>query len=147
MMDLEIKYRNGSMVIHLEAFLDCRSITKVRKLVKVIQGSYTTDALDKMKEFVERQLEQFEPRMKEDARYIVGYKPKLKFSQEQLNKSVSIRSRFKRNSEGWKQYNEQVKQQREEVRTLKAQIRSRDSDFNSCIRNKAFYEKVLETIS
>lgn len=146
-MDIEIKYHNGSMMIHLEAFLGCRSITKVRKLVKVIQGSNTPDALDKMKEFVEQQLEQFEPKMKEDDRYIVGYKPKLKFSQEQLNKSVIIRSRFKRNSEGWQKYNELVKQRREEVRTLKAQIRSRDSDMKNCIRNKAFYEKVLETIS
>lgn len=40
-MDLYIKYDNGSMAIHLDAFLDYRSIGKVKKLVKLIQQSYT----------------------------------------------------------------------------------------------------------
>lgn len=146
-MDIEIKYHNGSMVVHLEQFLDCRSISKVRKLVKLIHNSSTPNALGKMKEFIEQQLEQFEPRMKEDANYIVGYKPKLKFNQEQLDKSIGIRSRFKQNSESWKKYNEQVKQYRQEVSHTKTLLRNRNSDFDKCIRNKAFYEKVLEIIS
>lgn len=87
-MDLEIKYYNGSMIIHLGAFLDCRSIRKVKKLVKQIIQSNTPDALEDLKEFIKQGIEQFEPQMK------------------------------------------QIK-----------------SDFDTCVKNKAFYEKVLETIS
>lgn len=146
-MDLYIKYGNGSMVIHLEAFLDCRSIGKVKKLVKLIQQSYTPDALDKLKEFIEQEIEQFEPRMKEDANYYVGYKPKLKFSEQNLEKCLNDRSRYKRGTDGWEHYNELVKEFRQEIKETKLQMKQRKSDFDACVKNKAFYEKVLEIIS
>ncbi len=60
-MDLEIKYEHGSMVIHLEKFLDCRSISKVKKLVKIIRNSFTPECEDKIREYVEQEIEQFEP--------------------------------------------------------------------------------------
>ena len=146
-MDLKIKYKNGSMVVHLEEFLNCRNITKVRKLVKLIHQSVNPDDVGKIRMYIEQQLEKFEPRIKEDDLYIAGYIPKLKFSKRQLEKSICIRSRFKRNSVDWMQYSKLIKECREEIRELKAQIRNRESDRNDCIRNKIFYEKVLETIS
>ena len=146
-MDLYIKFDNGSMAVHLDAFLDCRNIGKVKKLVKLIQHSYTPGELAKMKEFVEQQLEQFEPRMQEDTIYISGYKPKLKFSEQNLEKCLHNRDRYKRGTDGWAHYNELVKEFRQEIREIKAAIRSKNSDFNGCIRNKAFYEKVLENIT
>lgn len=146
-MDLYIKYDNGSMAIHLDAFLDYRSITKVKKLVKVIQQSYTPDALDDLKEFVKRGIEQFEPRMKEDANYYAGYEPKLKFNKQNLEKCLNNRNKYKRGTDGWEHYNELVKEFRQEIKETKLQMKQRKSDFDTCVKNKAFYEKVLETIS
>lgn len=146
-MNLEIKFNNGSMVIHLEVFLGCRSITKVKKLVKVIQHSYTPETLDLMKEFIERGVEQFEPRMREDKIYISGYETKLKFAQEKMDVYRFHRDCCKKNTEHWKKYNEVVKQYRQEVSEIKAALKSKKSDFDDCIRNKAFYERVLEIIS
>lgn len=37
MTDITIKYDHGQMLIHLEEFLSCRSISKVRKLIKLIK--------------------------------------------------------------------------------------------------------------
>lgn len=146
-MDLVINYDNGSMVVHLEAFLDCRSISKVRKLVKLIPWNYNPDAVDKLKEYVEQQIEQFEPRMKEDANYYVGYKSKLQFGEGELKKYLSYRDRLKRNTDSWKHYNELVKQFRQEVKEIKALMKQRKTDFDQCVRNKAFYQKVLENIA
>lgn len=146
-MDLYIKYDNGSMAIHLDAFLDYRSITKVKKLVKVIQQSYTPDALDDLKEFVKQGIEQFEPRMKEDANYYAGYEPKLKFNEQNLEKCLNNRNKYKRGTDGWEHYNELVKEFRQEIKETKLQMKQRKSDFDTCVKNKAFYEKVLETIS
>ena len=42
-MDLEIRYENGSMTVHLEEFLNIRSIAKVRKLLKLIRSSFTPE--------------------------------------------------------------------------------------------------------
>ena len=53
-MDLQIKYDNGSMTVHLEEFLGCRKITKFRKLVKLIRQSYTPDELNKILNHIEQ---------------------------------------------------------------------------------------------
>ena len=54
-----IKYENGEMRINLEEFLcySCnRSISKVRKLVKIINNSYTPEVIDDMKKFIEQRM-------------------------------------------------------------------------------------------
>ena len=52
-MDLEIRYENGSMTVHLEEFLNIRSIAKVRKLLKLIRSSFTPECEQQIKEFVQ----------------------------------------------------------------------------------------------
>lgn len=39
-MDLEIRYENGSMTVHLEEFLNIRSITKVRETAETYQKQF-----------------------------------------------------------------------------------------------------------
>ena len=56
-MDLEIRYENGSMTVHLEEFLNIRSITEVRKLLKLIRSSFTPECEQQIKEFVQEQAE------------------------------------------------------------------------------------------
>ena len=71
-MDLEIRYENGSMMVHLEEFLNIRSITKVRKLLKLIRSSFNPECEQQIKEFVQEQTEQFEQVQKEHSIYIEG---------------------------------------------------------------------------
>nr|DAQ34771.1 MAG TPA: hypothetical protein [Caudoviricetes sp.] len=146
-MDLEIKYEHGSMVIHLEKFLDCRNISKVRKLVKIIRSSFTPECEEQIKEYVQQEIEQFEQNQKENAKYIIGYTEKVKFCQKQLDNCIYNRERYKQNSEGWKHYNDFVKQYRQELKELKTLLRSRQTVFDKNIKNKEFYRKVLEIIT
>ena len=146
-MDLEIKYEHGSMTIHLEEFLNCRSISKVRKLVKIIRSSYTPECEQQIKEFLQEWVEQYELRQKENSLYITGYEQKVKYCEQQLNKAVYVRDNMKRNSKQWKHYNETVKEFRKELAELKRLLSSRRSDHNKNIRNKDFYKKVLENIT
>lgn len=151
-MDLEIKYEHGSMDIHLENFLDCRNISKVKKLVKIIRNSFTPECEDKIREYVEQEIEQFEPKQQENQRYIIGYTEKVKFCQKQLDNALYNRSQYKKStplhkSDGWEHYNAYVKQFRQEMREIKALLRSRQSDFDKNIRNKEFYKKVLQIIT
>mgnify|MGYP003171861256 CR=1 FL=1 len=69
-MDLEIRYENGSMTVHLEEFLSERRIAKVRKLLKVIRSSFTPECEQQMKEFIQEQTEQTEQVQKEHSIYI-----------------------------------------------------------------------------
>lgn len=151
-MDLEIKYENGSMTVHLEEFLNCRSISKVKKLVKLIHHSVNPDDIGKIRMFVEQEIEQFEPKQQENQRYIIGYTEKVKFCQKQLDNALYNRSQYKKStplhkSDGWEHYNTFVKQFRQEMKELKALLRSRQSDYDKNIRNKEFYRKVLQIIT
>lgn len=151
-MDLEIKYERGQMVIHLEKFLGCRSISKVKQLVKIIRNSYTPECEDKIREYIEQELEQFELKQAENLKYIIGYTQKVKFCQKQLDNALYNRNRFKKStplhkSDAWEHYNEYVKHFRQEMRELKNLLRSRQSDFDNNVRNKEFYKKMLQIIT
>lgn len=150
-MDLEIRYEGGSMTVHLEEFLSCRSITKVRKLLKVIRSSFTPECEWQMKEFILNWLERFEQKQLENERYITGYEEKVKFCQRQLDNALYNRNQYKKStplhkSDGWEHYNEDVKQLRQELREIKALLHSWRHNFNNNTRNKEFYKIVLENI-
>ena len=174
-MDLEIKYEHGSMTIHLEEFLNCRSISKVRKLVKIIRSSYTPECEQQIKEFVQEQIEQFEQVQKEHSIYIEGYTQKVRYAERQIrqtkhiisqiqadvSKLQIIRDSHRKNTKVWKDCNADVKKHRErlkeprkklksqneELKELKSLLRSRQQSFDRNIRNNGFYKKVLENIT
>lgn len=150
-MDLEIRYEGGLMTVHLEEFLSCRSITKVRKLLKVIRSSFTPECEQQMKGFILNWLEQFEQKQLKNERYITGYEEKVKFCQRQLDNALYNRNQYKKStplhkSDGWEHYNEDVKRLRQELREIKAMLRSWRHDFDNNARNKEFYKTVLENI-
>lgn len=172
-MDLEIRYENGSMTVHLEEFLNTRSIAKVRKLLKLIRSSFTPECEQQMKEFIQEQTEQFEWVQKEHSIYIEGYTQKVKYAEQQIRQtkhcisqiqtgvknSQLLRDSHRKNTKVWKDRNADVKKYRErlkeprntlkeqkkELKELKFLLRSRQQSFDSNIRNKDFYKKVLET--
>ncbi len=146
-MDIKISYDNGSMVIHLEDFLNCRSISKVRKLVRIIRDSFTPECEAEIRKYVEQEIGQFEPRQKEISKYIIGYTDKVKFCQGQLDNCTTNRNRYRRNSDGWKHYNSHVQQFRQELKEIKVLLRSWQSEYDKNIRNRDFYKKVLEIIT
>jgi hypothetical protein len=151
-MDLEIRYENGSMTVHLEEFLNIRSIAKVRKLLKLIRSSFTPECEQQMKEFVQDWIEQFEQKQLENERYITGYEQKVGYCQKQLRDALYTRDSYKKStplhkSEGWDKWNEGVKGCRKELAEVKTLLRFYQSRYNSNIRNKDFYKKVLENIT
>lgn len=150
-MDLEIRYEGGLMTVHLEEFLSYRSITKVRKLLKVIRSSFTPECEQQMKGFILNWLEQFEQKQLKNERYITGYEEKVKFCQRQLDNALYNRNQYKKStplhkSDGWEHYNEDVKRLRQELREIKAMLRSWRHNFDNNARNKEFYKTVLENI-
>lgn len=174
-MDLEIRYENGSMTVHLEEFFEYRSITKVRKLLKLIRSSFTPECEQQMKEFIQEQAEQFEWVQKEHSIYIEGYTQKVKYVEQQIRQTKHrisqiqrgvknaqlLRDSYRKNTKAWKNCNADVKKYREhlkeprntlkeqkkELKELKFLLRSRQQSFDRNIRNKDFYKKVLENIT
>lgn len=138
-MDLEIRYENGSMTVHLEEFLNIRSITKVRKLLKLIRSSFTPECEQQIRE----------------TQHIISQ------IQTGVKNSQLLRDSHRKNTKVWKNRNADVKKYRErlkeprntlkeqkkELKELKFLLRSRQQSFDRNIRNKDFYKKVLENIT
>lgn len=174
-MDLEIRYENGSMTVHLEEFLNIRSIAKVRKLLKLIRSSFTPECEQQMKEFIQEQTEQFEQVQKEHSIYIEGYTQKVKYAEQQImqtkhrisqiqtgvKNSQLLRDSHRKNTKVWKDRNADVKkyrerlkepratlkEQNEELRNLKTLLWQRQKAFDCNVRNKEFYKKVMQEIT
>ena len=146
-MDLEIRYEHGSMTVHLEEFLSMRSISKVRKLLKIIRCSYTPECEQQMKEFVQEQIEQYEPKQRENNIFITGYEQKVRYCEQQLKDVVYARDGQRKNSVLWKLYNEKVKEIRVELSELKKSLNFYRSKYDQNVKNRDFYKKVLDSIT
>ena len=151
-MDLKIRYENGSMTVHLEEFLNARSTIKVRKLLKIIRSSFTPECERQIKEFVQNWIEQFEQKQLETERYITGYEQKVSYCQKQLQDALYTRDSHKKStprhkSEGWDRWNEKVKVYRKELAEVKTLLRFYESQRSNNIKNRDFYNRVLESIT
>ena len=146
-MDIQIKYDNGFIVIHLENFMQCQSIAKFKKLLKLIRNSSTPECEAAIWKYIRQEMEEFEVKQAENKRYIVGYSEKTVFCQKQLDRNIAIRGRFKKSDKAWDYWNQCVKEARQELKGIKALLRSRELDHDKNIRMQEFYKRVLENIT
>ena len=146
--DIVIKYNNSSqMIVHLEEFLGQRSISKFRKLVKLIYSSYTPELLDDLKSYILNQLEQFEIQKQEYENMVIRYESKIPLAGKNVNDSVFKRDVFKRGTKRYKLFSEGVKESKQELKHLYLCVGNYKQKINNCIRNKDFYSKCIEIIS
>ena len=118
-MELKIRYRNGEMVVLIDEFLNVRNITKFRKLLKIIDKSYTPEARDVLKNYITNYLAEVDEKLKHHANKAVDARTEYKEQKILLEDIVYKRDRFKRNTQQYKLLMENVKQKRERLRHLK----------------------------
>ena len=146
MTDLTIRYGNGQMIIHLEEFLACRNISKVRKLLKIIARSDTPKMTEQIQSHIEHRIKGLDDVGKISANQYVKYKEEVKQVEQEVDRLVQLRSRYKKKSDGWAHYNDRVKESRERLREVKASMRNSKKEFDDTIRDKKFFEKLLSEV-
>lgn len=137
------------MEINLEEFLcySCnRSISKVRKLVKIINNSYTPEVIEDMKKFIEQRMNTTDTIIETARKHYWVFNDEVKKYEKRLDSVVAHRANYKRNTEGWKYYNEQVKEVRENLRTAKVNMRAAKRQFDDTVRMKNFFIKLLSDV-
>lgn len=137
------------MRINLEEFLCCscnRSISKVRKLVKIINNSYTPEVIEDMKKFIEQRINTTDTIIETAREHCLVFDDEVKKYEKRLDSVVAHRANYKRNTDGWKYYNKQVKEVRENLRTAKVNMRAAKSQFNDTVRMKNFFIKLLSGV-
>lgn len=146
MTDLTIRYDNGQMIIHLEEFLACRNISKVRKLLKIIARSDTPEMTEQIQSHIEHRIKGLDDVGKISANQHVKFVEIVKQVEQEVNRLVQLRSRYKKKSDGWAHYNDRVKESRERLREVKASMRNSKKEFDDTIRDKKFFEKLLSEV-
>ena len=160
-MDLEIRYENGSMTVHLEEFLNIRSIAKVRKLLKLIRSSFTPECEQQIKEFVQEQTEQFEQVQKEHSIYIEGYTQKVKYAEQQIRQtkhrisqiqtgvknSQLLRDSHRKNTKVWKDRNADVKKYRERLKEPRTTLKEQNEELRNLKTRLWKRQKALTAMS
>lgn len=146
MTDLTIRYDNGTMCVHLEEFLSCRSISKVRKLLKIIDRSYTPEVAEQIQEHIEHRITGLDKIAKISANQYVKFKEIVKQIEQEVNTWVHRRSQYKKRSKGYEHYNDNVKESREKLRAAKADMRRSKKEFDDTVKDKAFFEKLLSEV-
>lgn len=146
MTDLIIKYDHGQMLIHLEEFLPCRKIAKVRKLLKLIERSETPELTEQIQSHIEQKLNGLDNIAKTWATIHVRCKEEVKPTEHELNRWVQLRSGYKKNSEGYKHYHENVKNSREELKKVKEKMRNSKKELDDTMRDRTFFEKLLSEV-
>lgn len=137
------------MRINLEEFLcySCnRSISKVRKLVKIINNSHTPEVIEDMKKFIEQRMNTTDTIIETAREHYWVFNDEVKKYEKRLDSVVAHRANYKRNTDGWKYYNKQVKEVRENLRTAKVNMRAAKSQFDDTVRMKNFFIKLLSGV-
>ena len=138
MTDITIKYDHGQMLIHLEEFLSCRSISKVRKLIKLINRSDNPDIVNQIKGHIQYRMEGLDNITMITENRIDRNKAEVNW--------LYLRSQHKKGSNGYKNYMTNVKESRDTLKEKKADLRSAEKEYKDSIRDKEFFSKLLSEV-
>lgn len=145
-MDLQIKYKNGSMTVHLKEFLGMRKITKVRKLVKLIKESYTPEELGKIQEYIEQFNSTYAILQKTTQQEIAGYSSKVRFCETQITRCMTARDSCRKQSENWVTFNDNLKEHRRELKSIQCCLRNAKHEYTSRQKEKAFLDECSKVL-
>lgn len=147
MTDITIKYDHGQMLIHLEEFLSCRNISKVRKLIKLINQSDDPDIVNQIKDHVQYRMKGLDDIAMIAENRIDRNKAEVKDAEMNVQHWLYLRSQHKKGSNGYKHYMTNVKESRDILKEKKkADLRSAEKEYKDSIRDKEFFSKLLSEV-
>ena len=143
-MELTIRYHAGVMTLNVDNFLYNTNIKNFKKLLKIIDESYTPEARDVLKNHMSGYLETVDDRLKVYANNVVNARTEYKEQKPVLDALINSRDRYRKNTPPYKDLMQRVKQQREKMQNLRHTYLSNEREFKRVLNRKKFYEKCLE---
>lgn len=139
MDDLYIKYDNGEMLIHMNAFFPC-SQSRLNKLLKVIEldWQHETELKEKLKVYFQNKIAESGNLQLEAGASALEWNKKIA--------GINILIATKKKANGEKFTKDELKQKKEDLRYYKAMARNTLSAFKQHERNKAQYQKNLKLL-
>lgn len=138
-MDIQIKYDNGQMNIHMDAFFPT-SQARLKKLLKVVDLDFEhrDEIIQTMQQFFQDKVKELEERRINSGKKAVDYKQKI------ADTNAIIESR--KHPNGVKLTKDELTDIKEQNKHFKAVYAGCSSDFNRSIRQKDLFLKHLEIL-
>lgn len=149
---LEIKWsdscskRKGNMCIYLYNFIQMYSITKFKKLLKIIRTSDTPDEEQKIDELFKKFSEQYEACKQQLAAEKIQYIREIRIYQTDTDVLKIHRNCYTCNSKPYKKYSALLKEGKEKLSKAKAAYRQAVQREKSIEKTMVFMKKCLETM-
>lgn len=149
---LDIRYtvpfqtNRGRMVINLPMYMMEQPISKIRKLIAIIQKSDTPDEVEKVRQFLESELSAFDGRMRDAANKVVDARTREKELQSELEELVAARDRFKKNTPPYKSLMEKIKAMRSGIAQYRSIYRAKETEIKRLKRNSEKFKKLTEDL-
>lgn len=139
MNDLEIKYENGQMTIHMDAFFPT-SQARLKKLLKVVDLDFEhqEDHIKQMNDFFNDKLVELEDKKTSSGKKALEYKQKIADT-ERIVKD-------KKKPSGVRLTKEELDKAKEDLQHFKNVYAASLSDFNKSIRQKEQFLKHKEIL-
>jgi len=149
MNEIKITWNHGKGTMHifLDRWMEMRSITKFKKLVKIINKSDQPEILDVISEWCSDFIEQSEPQMKTLANMLVGYKDKIPYATQKYEKAIAERNHYRRGTKPYKAMTQYVKNTKSDLQELKNALCQTNQKFTKMQKMKDYCTKCLEILS
>nr|DAW16469.1 MAG TPA: hypothetical protein [Caudoviricetes sp.] len=138
-MDIQIKYGNGQMNIHMAAFFPTSQV-RLKKLLKVVDLDFEhrDEIIQTMQQFFQDKVKELEEKRTSSGKKAVDYKQKI------ADTNAIIESR--KHSNGVKLTKDELADMKEQNKHFKAVYAGCASEFNRSIRQKDLFLKHLEIL-
>ena len=137
-------YGRGRMTVNVREFLRMRQIRRYRKLMALVRQSDTPEAADEVTGYIRQALGGMDARMREAAERAVSARSSARALQPEIDRTVTRRDLYKRQSEPYVILSQQVKELRQSQRTLNGLYRGYEADIKAMQRDRAFYQKIMD---
>lgn len=140
MNDLKIKYDNGEMIVHINAFFPTTQI-KFKKLLNVIARDYRNEEkhLRTLKDYFNDRINELNVEMLKSMKEYLTYRQKIVekqeiISSEKLANGVHLKK-------------EQLKEIKQELKRIEKMEKLSSSNYRKCKRNIGRFQKHLEILT
>lgn len=137
----------GEMNVRVDEFIQHQTISKIKKLINLIRTSEKPDTEQIIVDWCKKWLSLYESEQKTHANLHVHYMDKMHEFERDAEISRTLRDSYKKKSQGYKNYAEQMKGHQEKAREARTSANSHKRNFQENERIKEKIDKVLEFIS
>lgn len=138
---IEIRYPHGSMVVNILEFLEVRSITKLRKLLKVIRSSNTPECETRLSEFIQKELDDYDTTQKMVIAATWSARQELRYETGELARVKKERTASKGGARA--EWDERVRYWGQKCSATRQDLRELEHVYKHNVQMNTFYKKAI----